>query len=216
MCHKPSTLGMATYYPSQIMELLHIILWKHPGNYKDIMIWAACHVAYFGLLRVSELTTSSPDRFANLKLSEVALDNHAYPTTIQITLKQFKNDQFRTGTTICQGKTTHTVCPVDALVQYLAIRGDTLGLLFLLPNNQTLIQASFRSALNKAFQELHMDHCQFNIHSIKIGAATSAKCAGVSDSHLKFLMRWRSDAYLKYVWLLLKDLARLSKSLASS
>ena len=111
-------------------------------------------------------------------------------------------------------KTTHTVCPVDALVQYLAIQGGTPGPLFLLPNNQSLTRASFSSALNKAFQEIHMDHHQFNTHSFRIGAGTSAKCARVSDSHLKALGRWKSDTYLKYVWLSSKDLARLSKSLA--
>ena len=111
-------------------------------------------------------------------------------------------------------KTIHAICLVDVLVQYLAIRGGTPGPLFLLPNNQSLTGASFRSALKKAFQELHMDHHQFNTHSFRNGAATSAKRAGVSDSHLKALGRWRSNAYLKYVRLSLKDLARLSKSLA--
>ena len=111
------------------MEHLRIVLSKHPGNYKDIMIWVACCLAYFGLLRVSEFTTSSPDHFnssTDLLLSDVALDNRASLTTIQITLKQSKNDQFRAGTTICLGKTTCAICPVDALVQYLAIRGGTL------------------------------------------------------------------------------------------
>ena len=61
-----------------------------------------------------------------------------------------------------------------------------------------------------------MDHCQFNTHNFRMGAATSTKHVGVSDSHLKALGRWRSDAYLKYVQLSLKDLVRLSKSLASS
>ena len=118
------------------------------------MIWAACCLAYFGFLRVSEFTTSSPDHFdssTDLQLSDVALDNRTSPTTIQITLKQSKNDQFRTGTTICLGKSTYTVCPVDALVQYLAVRGGTPGPLFLLPNNQSLTRALFSSALRKAF-----------------------------------------------------------------
>ena len=54
-----------------------------------------------------------------------------------------------------------------------------------------------------------MDHRQFNTH-------TSAKRAIVSDSHLKAIGRWKSDAYLKYVQLSPKDLALLSNSLASS
>ena len=91
------------------MEHLDIVLSKHPDHYKDIIIWAACCLAYFGLLRVSEFTTSSPDHFessTDLLLSDVALDNRASPTTIKITLKQSKNDQFRAGTTIYLGKTT--------------------------------------------------------------------------------------------------------------
>ena len=216
MNHQPREWEPITF---QIMERLHTVLSKHSGNYKDIMIWAACCLAYFGFLRVSEFTTSSPDYFdssTDLLLSDVALDNRVSSTTIQIILKQSKNDQFRAGITICLGKTTHAVCPVDTLIQYLAIRGGTPGPLFLLPNNQSLTGASFRSALKKAFQELHMDHRRFNTHSFRTGVATSAKHVGMSDSHLKALGRWRSDAYLKYVRLSPKDLARLSKSLASS
>ena len=103
MTHQPREWELITF---QIMEYLHIVLSKHPGNYKDIMIWAACCLSYFGLLRVSEFTTSSPDYFdssTDLLLSNVALDNHVSPTTIQITLKQSKNGQFRAGTTICLG-----------------------------------------------------------------------------------------------------------------
>ena len=111
MNHQPREREPITF---QIIEHLHTVLSKHPGNYKDIMIWAACCLAYLGLLRVSEFTISSPDYFdssTDLLLSDVALGNRVSPTTIQITLKQSKNDQFRAGTTICLGKTTHAVCP---------------------------------------------------------------------------------------------------------
>ena len=111
MNHQPRERESITF---QIIEHLHTVLSKHPGNYKDIMIWAACCLAYLGLLRVSEFTTSSPDYFdssTDLLLSDVDLGNRVSPTTIQITLKQSKNDQFRAGTTICLGKTTHAVCP---------------------------------------------------------------------------------------------------------
>ena len=75
------------------------------------------------------------------------------------------------------------------------------------------VNGSFSTALNKALEELHMDPSQFNTHSFRIGAATSAKQAGMSDAHLKALGRWRNDAYQKYIRLSPQDLAGLSKSL---
>ena len=77
-----------------IMVYLHVVFSNHTSNYRDMMIWAACCLAYFGLLRVSEFTTSSPDHFdpsTDLLLSDIALDNRASPTLVQITLKQSKD-----------------------------------------------------------------------------------------------------------------------------
>ena len=62
------------------------------------------------------------------------------------------NDQLRTGSLICLGKTTYAIFPMDMLVQYLAVQGDTLGQLFLLPNKQSLTRASFISTLKKPFR----------------------------------------------------------------
>ena len=83
-----------------IMARLHAVFSKHPGNYRDVMLWAACCVAYFGLLRVSEFTTLSSNHFdpsKDLLLSDIALDNRVSPSLIQITLKQSKGEQFRKG-----------------------------------------------------------------------------------------------------------------------
>jgi len=213
-----------TYQPREwlpitfpIMMRLHQTFTTNSSNYGDVMIWAACCLAYFGLLRVSEFTSSAHDHFdpsMDLLLSDVALDSRASPSLIQITIKHSKGDQFRKREQICLGKTTHAVCPVRALVKYLARQGGTPGPLFVWPNNKALARASFSSAINKAFQKLHMDPHDFNTHSFRIGAATSAKQAGMSDSHLKALGRWWSDAYLRYIRLSPQDLAGLSKSLA--
>jgi len=46
-----------------IMIRLHQTFTNSSGNYGDVMIWAACCLAYFGLLRVSELTSSAHDHF---------------------------------------------------------------------------------------------------------------------------------------------------------
>ena len=81
-----------------IMLHLQSVFVKYPSSYFNAMIWAACCLAYFGLLRVSEFTTPSPD-YTNpsrdLLLSDVALDSHTSPQMVRLTIKQSKMDQFR-------------------------------------------------------------------------------------------------------------------------
>jgi len=115
------------------------------------------------------------------------------------------------GNQTCLGKSSHKFCPVKTLVQYLIVQGSTPGPLFLLPNKKALKRVYFSKILHNVFEELSMSPHQFNTRSFQIGVSTTAKQAGVSDSHLRTLGRWRSDAYLKYVQLIPQDLARLSK-----
>ena len=183
------------------------------------MIWAACCTAYFGLLRVSKFIASSRNHsnlFTDLLLSDIAIDSQVAPQVIRITLKQSKTDQYRQGTHIYLGRTSHSVCPVKALIHYLDRHGGRPGPLFMLPNNQLLTRATFSAALNEIFQKLNIHLHNFNTHSFRISAATSAKQAGISDSHIKALGRWKSNVYLKYVRVSPQDLCKLSKHLVTS
>jgi len=79
-----------------IMKGLHTVFSTQWNDYRNVMIWAACCLAYFGLLRVSEFTTASPDSFSqstNLLSSDVALDSRASPTLVQVTLRMTNSGQ---------------------------------------------------------------------------------------------------------------------------
>jgi len=98
-----------------IMVGLNAVFSKTSGNFRDIMIWATCCLAYFGLFRVSEFTASLSDFFdprKDLLLSDVAVDSRASLSLIQVNIKQSKGDQFTKGAQIYLGKTGHAVCPV--------------------------------------------------------------------------------------------------------
>ena len=56
----------------------------------------------------------------------------------------------------------------------------------------------FGSALDRILTQVHLNKEHFNTRGSRIGAATSAKQAGMFDIHMKMLGRWRSDVYLGY------------------
>ena len=78
------------------------------------------------------------------------------PTSHQNHFKQSKTDQYRQGTHIYLGRTSHQVFPVKAIIRYLDKCGGRPGSLIILPTNQLLIRATFSEALNIIFQKLNM------------------------------------------------------------
>ena len=53
--------------------------------------------------------------------------------------------------------------------------------------------------LSTALQEVGLDPSPFKGHSFRIGAATAAAKAGLSDSRIQTLGRWKSSALKLYV-----------------
>ena len=64
------------------------------------------------------------------KSADIAVNDPNNPTIIQLTIKKSKTDPFRQGVNIFLGATGNTLCPVTALLNYLAIRGESEGPLF--------------------------------------------------------------------------------------
>ena len=98
-----------------------------------IAIWAICCMAFFGCFRLGELLLESPtnfDQHRHLAWGDVAVDDRADPHMLRIRLKQSKTDQFLKGADIVVGRTGTDLCPVAAVLGYIATRGPRPGPLF--------------------------------------------------------------------------------------
>ena len=63
-------------------------------------MWAACCVAFFGFLHLSEFTVPSPHQYdsnIHLSLADIAVDNKHAPEVVQLCIKKSKTDPFRQG-----------------------------------------------------------------------------------------------------------------------
>ena len=182
------------------------------------MIWAACCLAFFAFLRAGEMTVpddSSYDASVHLSLDDIAVDHASRPTFIRITIKQSKTDPFRKGVKLFVGRADGDICPVAALLGYLACRGTTPGPLFVTADGRPLTRKKFVELVRGALAAANIDQKKYCGHSFRIGAATTAAGKGVEDSIIKTLGRWESAAYLQYVRIPREQLTGYANVLAS-
>ena len=104
---------------------------------------------------------------------------------------------------------------MSTILPYLAIRGARLGSLFVLEDGSYLTRQRFATTVSSALKLARVNDKLYTTHSFQIGAATSAKEAGVSDVHIKMLCRWKSNTYQLYVRTPCKHLAILSSSIVT-
>ena len=99
---------------------------------------------------------------------------------------------------------------------YLAVRGSSPGPLFTFSDGTYLTRQWFKAVLLATPKQAGLDDTKYNTYSFLIGAATSAKAAGISDMHIQILGRWKSSAYQTYIRTPTPVLRELSKQLVST
>lgn len=200
------------------MKKIKAIPKDNESDYNNILLWAACCLAFFGFLRCGESTVPSQteyDKEEHLSLRDIAVDSRLAPSVVIVTIKQSKTDLFRQGVKLHLGKTSTDICPVCAILPYLAARGAKHGPLFILDDGTFLTQQKFAAMVTLTLRRAGIDDKQYATHSFRIGAAMTAKGAGISDVHIKMLGRWKSNVYQVYVRTPQKELANLSKQMVS-
>ena len=156
---------------AEIMYRIFRVLARPPAEYQNIMLWAACCTAFFGFLRVGEITIPNQNAYdtsVHLSLQDVALDSRTTPTIVWLMIKQSKTDSFRKGVKLCLGRTDAVVCPVKALLTYLAIRGNSPGCLFLFKDQTPLTRTRFKTLLSATLRTAGLDDTSYNTHSFRI------------------------------------------------
>lgn len=101
------------------------------------------------------------------------------------------------------------------ILQINDLPGANQGPLFILEGGSFLTRTRFAAMVAECLQQAKIDSRGYSTHSFRIGVATSAKDAGISDVHIKMLGRWKSEAYQLYVKTPRAQLAKFSKMLVS-
>jgi hypothetical protein len=106
----------------------------YPASFHTTMLWAAFYLGFFGFMRAGEFTCPSLRQFdlsSMLSPGDVFVDSRTDSHSLTVVLKRSKCDPFGVGFWIHLGRTHQALCPVAAVLAYLAIRPATPGPLFI-------------------------------------------------------------------------------------
>ena len=191
--------------------------WQKSSAPRDaMMLWAALCLCFFGFLRSGEivcLTEFSFDPQAHLAFSDVAVDDRTTPSALRVQIKESKTDPFRQGVSVHIGSTGEALCPVTALLRYMAARGGDSEPLFTWADGHFLTRKTFVARVRAALTGAGYPAADYAGHSFRIGAATTAAQHGVQDCLIQTLGRWQSSAYTRYSRTAPKTLREVARTL---
>ena len=188
-----------------------------PSKFDITMLRAACLLAFYGFLRCSKFTIPSLQAYNpthHSSTTDIKVDSHNTPSIITVQIKSSKTDPFGKGATIYLGKGRSSLCPVAAILQYLAIRPSDNGPLFIDHTGKPLTKPAFVTHIKQVLKAVGKKSNAYKGHSFRIGAATTAAACGLEDSTIKTLGRWSSAAFQLYIRASPSDLAQLTSRLS--
>ena len=190
-----------TYQILQRFRALH-----DPHHLKQSVLWAACTLAHFALLRCGEFTLRhrcSFDPTRNLCVQDIT-PYFAKGTLSYITvfLRSSKTDPFRHGVSIvvgCSGTDICGACAAWGLLQFHHKIGTPPNAPFFQLAGRALHRKEFISHVRECLLSIGIPPAEYAGHSFRIGGATTAAAAGFSDWEIKLLGRWKSETYQRYI-----------------
>ena len=157
------------------------------------MLKAAITVAYFGMLRVSEYTSTNAHTY-DAERNLMRQDIYAMQHMVMVHIKSSKTEPFRVGVSIRIAATSHTICPVRWVRVYLQSWKESYGPLFTFRSGRYLVRNDIAKLMTNSLAGTNI-----NTHSFRAGGATNLANLGVPDYVIQIMGRWRSDAYKRYL-----------------
>ena len=193
-CHKqhPSIDSRLPITKLLLHKLVHALKFTTTSNFELVVYRAMFCMAFHAFLRIGEMTGQTEN---TIQLEQITLNANEF-------IIRFTNFKHSSGvpfhlTVKCQSE--EQICAVHHIKNFIQLRGRTEGPLFAFPPAKAISRSAFNTNLRRAIIFCGLDPSRFKSHSFRIGACTEYVAAGASDSQIRQLGRWKSDAFKKYI-----------------
>ena len=159
-----------------------------------------CSLAFYAFLRIRELTATTKACPQPLQLHQIAhvRDSQHNVIGINLTFLNFKHNYNQRPFTLLINRQA-TCCPIALLLEYIALRGNRVGPLFITQAGGPVSREGFATQLSQAIRCCGLNPDRYKSHSFRIGAASYAAERGMSDAQIRTKGRWKSKAFHKYI-----------------
>jgi len=177
----------------QLSQSLPQILSNH---YHVILLRAMFLIAFFGLMRIGEITFSSSKKSDTIQLNQISISKDH----LIIKIRHFKhNISLRPFEIVVKRQTDPNICPLLHMSYYLQLRGFKPGSLFQFQDGGMVNRNFFTSRLKGCLNFIGLDSTFYQAHSFRIGGASYLASVGMSDAKIRMIGRWKSDAFKRYI-----------------
>lgn len=118
---------------------------------------------------------------------------------ISVNFKSFKHHYSGASKIISFSHGDTKLSALHLMLDYLQHRHKQSGQLFCLSEGQIFYRSYFDTILHRCLAKCGLDSSMYKGHSFRIGAASLAAEKGLSDSQIRLLGRWNSNAFKKYI-----------------
>ena len=177
------------------------------SNPDGIVIWAVSASSFFSFFRLAEILPETPSEYhptTSLAWGDASVDRHTNLRMVQFRIKM--QPVWSRGKLVV-GRTGSAVCPVTVILRLIELRGGEPSQFF--TDSSGCASTNLCQVLT-VLNVISLQQDQYAGHSFRIRAATTAAAAGVEDSTIQTLGRWRSAAFLQYIRTPKEHLAALS------
>lgn len=179
-------------------NILHQLVDSLPFSVNDTYsraMWKAIFLlTYHACLRSGEVVSSNnTDNIIGLHQVNLQLNS------LFITFYKFKHSQGATPTLCIKPDQNTCYCPLQALRQYLQVRGSQPGFLFIDKHSAPPTRLQFAHLLKSTLTMTGHPAHRYNTHSFRIGRATQLASDNHSDATIRTAGRWHSSAYRRYI-----------------
>ena len=175
---------------------------QNPQPYLEKMYKAMFCLAYYGMMRVGELTLSPH----TLKAGHIHVGNNK--DKIMVVLYSSKThgaasrpQKIKIASLPIEVK-QQNFCPIRAIQKFMEIRGpykDKLEQFFVFSDMSPVKPDHFRGILRQLLTSINLNAALYDAHSFRIGRTCDLEKFGFSIDQIKAMGRWKSNAVYRYL-----------------